>query len=180
MMSAAMKKSDKEKHSPWWREPMVWLIMALPLTAVVAGLTTVWIAFSRPPNIVSDGNSGGMEVTKADEMDKRAYFLKISADAKASGGNLTLSLAGRISGRPQRLTMHVIPSSGSGTDNLLVMQENRAGEYSAAIPVLPAGPCQIVLEPENHQWRLSSFWRTPFTGSLHFAAKPLSDSSMLP
>ena len=30
--------------SPWWRHGMVWLVIAGPAAAVVAGLTTVWIA----------------------------------------------------------------------------------------------------------------------------------------
>ncbi|MDE2276363.1 MAG: hypothetical protein KGK09_08710 [Burkholderiales bacterium] len=29
---------------PWWRHGMVWLVIAGPAAAVVAGLTTVWIA----------------------------------------------------------------------------------------------------------------------------------------
>jgi len=31
----------------WWKEPMVWLIAGLPLSAVLAGLATVWIAFGN-------------------------------------------------------------------------------------------------------------------------------------
>lgn len=32
---------------PAWKEPMVWLIAGLPITAVIAGLVTVWIASSN-------------------------------------------------------------------------------------------------------------------------------------
>lgn len=33
-----------EHKRPWYREPMVWLMLALPAAAVIAGLTTVAIA----------------------------------------------------------------------------------------------------------------------------------------
>mgnify|MGYP001009329218 CR=1 FL=1 len=37
---------------PWWRVRMVWLVLALPLSAVVAGTTTAIIAISDPDPVV--------------------------------------------------------------------------------------------------------------------------------
>lgn len=39
-----MAESETNNHWPWYREPMVWLVIALPASAVVAGLVTLWIA----------------------------------------------------------------------------------------------------------------------------------------
>lgn len=36
--------AGSERKRPWHREPMVWLMLALPAAAVIAGLTTVAIA----------------------------------------------------------------------------------------------------------------------------------------
>jgi len=35
---------DRPDHSSPWRNPMVWLVVALPLAAVVAGFITLWLA----------------------------------------------------------------------------------------------------------------------------------------
>lgn len=39
---------------PWWKEPMVWLVAGLPLSAVIAGLTTVWIAANNADTPLTD------------------------------------------------------------------------------------------------------------------------------
>lgn len=41
MMAQAQAHSEKR---PWWREPMVWLVIGGPAIVVVAGITTAVIA----------------------------------------------------------------------------------------------------------------------------------------
>ena len=42
---------------PWYREPWPWFLMSLPAVAVIAGITTVWLAVRS-----SDGLVVGAEV----------------------------------------------------------------------------------------------------------------------
>jgi hypothetical protein len=37
------RMADPTRSSPW-RNPMVWLVVGLPLSAVIAGFITLWIA----------------------------------------------------------------------------------------------------------------------------------------
>ncbi|MFN3587654.1 MAG: FixH family protein, partial [Moraxellaceae bacterium] len=39
---------------PWYRQFWPWFIMSLPAAAVVAGLTTVWIAVKNQDSVVRD------------------------------------------------------------------------------------------------------------------------------
>ena len=39
---------------PWFREPWVWLIIALPATAIVGCAITIWLAITRPDYVVVD------------------------------------------------------------------------------------------------------------------------------
>lgn len=173
--------ADFNKKSTWWREPMVWLIMALPFTAVVAGLTTVWIAYSKADKVLTDQDSRGIEVTKANEMDKRAHFLAIAASIDTVGDRLTLALDGRrLQAKPDRLTLRVIHQTGTGADTLLVLQARHDGKYASVLPAMHSGPCKVILEPEDQTWRLTGQWQTPFSGALKLSARSISDSSMLP
>lgn len=36
----------------WWRQPMVWLVMAGPALVVVAGFWTLWLAISHPDPVL--------------------------------------------------------------------------------------------------------------------------------
>lgn len=39
---------------PWFREPWVWLLIALPSIAVIGCAITIWLALSRPDHLVLD------------------------------------------------------------------------------------------------------------------------------
>jgi len=41
---------------PWFREPWVWFIIALPAAAVVGCAITIWLAITRPDFLVVDDN----------------------------------------------------------------------------------------------------------------------------
>ncbi len=43
--------SDKKSA---WREPMVWLLIGLVMTAVIASLVTTWIAYQGADTLVSE------------------------------------------------------------------------------------------------------------------------------
>jgi hypothetical protein len=49
--------SQAEQHPdyrPWFREPWVWLLIALPVTAIVGCAITIWLALSHPDYTVVD------------------------------------------------------------------------------------------------------------------------------
>lgn len=43
---------------PWWRFPIVWMVLGGPAIVVVAGLVTFWIAARDPDPIVGDTARG--------------------------------------------------------------------------------------------------------------------------
>ena len=40
-------------NRPWYKEPMMWVVLGLPAIVVVAGFVTLYIAASRPETLVS-------------------------------------------------------------------------------------------------------------------------------
>jgi hypothetical protein len=38
--------------SPWWRHPMVWLVIGGPLAVVVASFATLYLAITRPDPVL--------------------------------------------------------------------------------------------------------------------------------
>ena len=43
---------DRAKSGPWWREPMMWLVVGGPATVVVAAVATAGIALHRPDPVI--------------------------------------------------------------------------------------------------------------------------------
>jgi hypothetical protein len=47
-------KIDDQSGQKWWRFGHVWLVIALPSIVVVASFITLYLAISRPNEIISD------------------------------------------------------------------------------------------------------------------------------
>lgn len=43
---------------PWWREPLVWMVIGGPLAVVVAGIATLVIAVKNPDPVLQERQSG--------------------------------------------------------------------------------------------------------------------------
>lgn len=54
---SSLKAATAEPRRPWWREPMVWLVIAGPLAVVVAGVVTAAIAVQGADPVLPTGMS---------------------------------------------------------------------------------------------------------------------------
>lgn len=56
--------------APWWKFPLVWMVIAGPAIVVVAGFVTLWIALRSPNPIVSDNAYRQGRETRSTPVDK--------------------------------------------------------------------------------------------------------------
>ena len=54
MADTQMKNEARLNDGPWWKHSFVWLVIAGPAVVVVASFITLYLAMSRPNEIVSD------------------------------------------------------------------------------------------------------------------------------
>ncbi|MEJ8856868.1 FixH family protein [Variovorax robiniae] len=60
-----MPASNPQTSLPWWRFPLMWLVVGLPATVVVAGLYTAWIAMHGTDSVVEeDYYRKGIEINR--------------------------------------------------------------------------------------------------------------------
>lgn len=52
-----MNKQQREQQDIWFRNPMVWFIILLPLAVVIASMITIGIAHKYAPTITTDSAS---------------------------------------------------------------------------------------------------------------------------
>lgn len=161
-----------DKKTRWWQEPMVWLIIGLPITAVIGGLTTVMIAVENADTKVTQGYvKEGMGVRVVEGPERKAADLGLSATFTASPGHLDVALDGRLDAAPPRLTLIVVHPTDSRQDMVVQLESSgAAGHYGANYAAMPAGKRRLELAPMDGSWRLSGQWQTPFSGSMRLAA----------
>lgn len=71
---------DLQPQKPWYRHPMVWLVVAIPMWSVVAGIYFIYIAHSGSNDVVVDNYyKDGLAINQSFAQDNQAKALGISA-----------------------------------------------------------------------------------------------------
>lgn len=126
----SMKDEQQLSQQPWFKNPMVWLVIFFPSLAVVGGIITIIIAVNTEDGLVVDNYyKKGLEINKDIEHDKMAQRLGMSAfvDANAETGEILVSLSSRQKvDMQQEITFSLIHRTRSGQDQKTVL--NRTGE----------------------------------------------------
>jgi hypothetical protein len=85
-MNAAIAPASR----PWYREPLVWLVAAIPALTVVAGLSTVVIAARSADDVVRDDfRKEGIAINRDPARDDAAAKLGVTARVSDADGALT-------------------------------------------------------------------------------------------
>lgn len=161
-------------RATWWREPMVWLLIALPLSAVVGGAITIWYATRYADAMVTDDfHKEGVAIQQDTERDALARRLGLSAQIDQRGGSLHLTLRGTLASPPGQLLLRLVHPTEATQDIQLVLSRNPDGTYSSPLPEAIQGSRQWLLEPLEHDWRLTAARHDlPLAGPLTLDVKP--------
>lgn len=147
--------TDPSVQKPWYRQFWPWFIMALPATAVVAGLTTVGIAVVNQDSVVRDDwYKEGKAINQSLERDTVAARLGMAADVKVDEVTGEISVRLRQSGSaalPDRLTLYFQHPTQASADQKLVLAR-RDNEYRGQLPHALHG--RFYVELGTPEWRL--------------------------
>jgi len=141
---------------PWFREPWVWLIIALPASAVLGGFVTIWIAVATDDGLVQDDYyKHGMEINRTLDRDKAAlrYQLVANLTISESQNNIKISLdANDKFVTPSSIKISFLHPTMKGHDQILLLQADAKGVYASALPSLINSHWYLQIEADD--WRL--------------------------
>jgi hypothetical protein len=155
----------REQILPWYREPWPWLLMAGPVTVIVAGIVTIWIAVSSSDGLVVDNYyKAGLAINQTLERSALAAARGYRAEAvlQNEGRALSLRLASTASAPlPETLQLHIAHPTRAGRDGLVLLRQREPGVYEAAMPPLTGGRWILLLEDMQSSWRLGGTVQLP-------------------
>jgi len=148
---------------PWYREFWPWFLISLPATAVIAGLTTVWLAArSADGLVVGDYYKAGLAINQTLARDDAARALRLTATLQTNDGALMLTLSGDVQPYPDELSLTLAHPTRQGMDQTLALSHAGGGHYRTSLPTLPAGKWHAQLADTAATWRLFGVLHTPF------------------
>ncbi|MEJ2513996.1 MAG: FixH family protein [Gammaproteobacteria bacterium] len=141
--------------TPWYRQFWPWFLIALPASAVVASLFTIWLAVSSPNSMVVDDYSRiALTTQQRMERDARAAELGISAALRVvpDAGVIRVRLA-PASVYPEGLSLRMSHPTMESQDRRLELAPSPEGWTGRTEPF--EGRWYVQIEPKGGDWRLA-------------------------
>jgi len=165
------------EQRPWYREPLVWLLISFPLIAVVAGIATYIIADrTRDGLVVDDYYKKGKEINLSLARDRAAIRLGLSGQVRidANAGQVVVELAASSGVRlPDSVTLNWLHATRSGFDRIQELRRGQDGKYRAELPELAPGHWYAQLEAQD--WRVQGSVRVPAEIRFDLRPSPTAD-----
>lgn len=152
---------------------MVWLIIALPVSAVLASIATVFIAAHDPDDLVkTEYVKSGMAVEAPRAALEQAARMGLSAAVTYKGGSVEMQISGNQVQLSDTLDLSVVHPTQAELDTRIPLIALGQGKYQAHFELAGQGKRHLILEPPDRSWRLEGEWNAPFheETSLHAGA----------
>lgn len=157
-----MKRQSIEDDKPWYRQFWPWFLIALPGSVVIAGLTTVYIAFKGADNLVNDNYyRDGLAINQRLEQDQQALQMGLSADVRVDNesGELFIMIRGSDDNMEipnQQLFLQLLHPTDEKRDQDLVVTLMGPNRYRVDLEAKLSNRYYLRLLPEpDREWRLN-------------------------
>ena len=148
---------------PWYRYPMVWMMILIPFSAVVMGVVLIWLAVTTDDGLVADDYyKQGMTINRSLKRDALAKEKGISAtlEMDSSEGWVKLGLnKGALPDYPETLQLKFKYATHDHNDVQVVLNHGQADQYIGMIknPLIQG---KWYLELTEGEWRLNGHINT--------------------
>ena len=151
----------------WYRNPLVWMLIALPAWSVVAGVSSVVLAFQVFDGVVVDdyyarGKAINVTIERDVAAQRRGLAAIVSLTPASAGAMRTVEVtttALDVATLPARLRLSFLHSTHGGADAQIDLERTAQGAYRAALP--PLAPGRYDLQIEAQDWRIVGTLRQP-------------------
>lgn len=155
----------RKDAGPWYSEPWPWLLMAGPVTVIVAGIATIWIAVTSSDGlVVDDYYKAGLAINQTLGRNALAAARGYRAEAVVQGEGRSLSLqlvTTAAAPLPETLQLHITHPTRAGRDGLVLLRQRSPSVYEGVMPALMTGRWILLLEDLQSSWRLGGTVSVP-------------------
>jgi hypothetical protein len=165
------------EQKPWYVQPWVWLLIALPATAVVAGMASLYLAITTNDGLVVDDyyeRGKAINLDLARDRVSLTHRLEARLDIDASGNRVMLTLKGHDYVLPPQLRLWFLHPTRQGFDQQLGLDRVSEGHYSGTIGKLRRGKWYVQLEADD--WRLFGSMWAPLTAPLVLTPRSMGEN----
>lgn len=142
--------------SAWYRQPLVWLVIAIPLSSVIMGVVMLVLSITTYDGLVTDDYyKKGLQINRSLERDAVAERKGLSSEVRvgASGGVIEVLIEGDPPFEaPEVVDLSLFHATRPGLDRRISLRRVAAGRYLVPRPALAPGKWYLQLHADG--WRL--------------------------
>lgn len=148
---------------PWYRQPMLWLVIAIPALTVPAGLATVAVAFRGADEVITDDyRVEPLGVRRDATRDTAARTGDVHAAVlAASDGSITVTLRQGSQPPPAALVLRLAHATRASEDRAVQLAASGGQSFKGSMPPLGTGHWYVELAPPDGTWRLTGEFHAP-------------------
>lgn len=175
--------------SPWYKQFWPWVLIALPLISVVAGLSTLYIAVVNQDDLVIEKwRKDGKAIHSVNTGLRAASDFGLSGTVKIDDitGEIFLTLltqlaqdisAERVNFHyPEALLLKIVHPTLAARDQYLSLSNTTAHAYRGQLDQLINGSRSLYLSDVEESWQIKFKMNFPDQQALNFSARPTASS----
>ena len=141
---------------PWYKQFWPWFIISFPASAVIAGITTVVIAFKNADDlVVDDYYKEGKAINQRTELLNTAYDMELQAELNRLEANFIHIRFAKSQPETEVLALDFVHPTNADKDFSMTVKKQADGSYQGLSPNPTAGRWYVRLS-EPDQWLIKS------------------------
>ncbi len=161
------KNQSPQTEPPWYRQFWPWFIISLPASAVVAGITTVIIAFKYDDALVVDNYyKAGLAINQVLTQQDRARQLGITAMVgyNADSQELLIQIPDDIKLTNETLKVRLVHSTQASKDKILLLKQKQNNKFVIQAGEIQDGWWNLFIESIDGEWQINQRILFPMQG----------------
>ncbi len=172
-----MQPGGLREQKPWYVQPWVWLLIALPATAVIGSMVSLYLAITTSDGlVVDDYYTRGKAINRDLARDRAAqtHGLEARFDIDMAGNRVALTLQSHDYVPPREALLSFLHPTQPGHDQQVMLERVGEGQYAGGISELGRGKWYLQLEADD--WRLSGRMQVPLTAPVVLSPRYADDN----
>lgn len=141
---------------PWFRQPLVWMLIGIPLSSVIMGVVIITLAVTSYDGlVVDDYYKRGLEINRVLDRDTAAVSAALDGTLHVDGAATLLILRSAHAGArlPDTVSLRLSYSTRAGLDRELTLTRTTSSDYRGSGVTLAPGRWYV--EVGTTEWRLT-------------------------
>ncbi len=151
--------SNNEDIKPWYKQGWPWFLIALPASAVIAGIATIIIATKNSDSLVkADYYKEGLAINQSIEQQKKAKSLALSFTLERADSSLSITTVKELK-TPVLYLFLQHPADPEKDTTVVLNRSSNVLSYQGNAEQIYDVNYRVTLYPPEQDWKILARWQ---------------------